>query len=43
MSKKELKNLTFEEKIKLIEEKDKIYLEGYIDRALKDFQPKKTA
>lgn len=43
MDKKKIKELSIEEKIKLITEKDRIYLEGYIDRALKNFKPQKTA
>lgn len=38
--KKKDKELTLEEKIKLLTEKDKDYLQGYIDRALKDLKAK---
>lgn len=38
---KNIKNLSLEEKIKMINDNDKMYLEGYIDRALKEFKEKR--
>lgn len=37
-----LKALTFEEKVKLLTEKDQSYLQGYVDRALFAVKFKKT-
>ncbi|MDA3731301.1 hypothetical protein PBV87_07385 [Niameybacter massiliensis] len=33
-----ISNLTFEEKIKLLPQDDKLYLAGFVDRALSDYK-----
>lgn len=43
MKKEKSKKTSIEERIKLLSEKDQIYIEGYIDRALKELNSKRTA
>jgi hypothetical protein len=37
----DIKHLSIEEKIKLLSDSDKVYLDGYLDRALEDREAKK--
>lgn len=42
MTVENIKELSFEDKVRLLPEKEQSYLQGYVDRAIASFKPKQT-